>query len=159
MLHATKYRLFIRRGALLQAKRLSSTTPNTKNSPPPLYRNQPDVGENQPENKEKEDDSKKEKDANAFISSLFSNPPNRTWFSKLAWPELPSVETLNKKMEELYPQFTSQFEQIREGYEHMWQFLTMEDFRKIMDEIKRDEKDPMKHPEVAKDAYVRYCFS
>jgi phospholipase A2 len=106
--------------------------------------------------KDDQDDSQKEseRDDNAFISSLFSD---KAWLSaKIDWlDELPSVDAINAKMAQLYPHFTSQFTHLREGYKHMWDYLTMEDFRKIVDEINEEAKDPNKFPEITKDAHVR----
>jgi ABC-type Zn2+ transport system substrate-binding protein/surface adhesin len=108
------------------------------------------------DNEEKQDDNSKKSshDDNAFIASLFSN---KAWLSpKIDWlDDLPSVEAINAKMAEIYPQFTSQFKRLREGYQKMWDFLTMEDFRKIVDEINKGAKDPTKFPEITKDAIVR----
>lgn len=105
---------------------------------------------------DKDQDKSKEEDDNAFISLLMSN---KAWLtSKLHWPDLPSVEEINVKMAELYPQFTSQFNHLREGYAQMWDYLTMEEFRKIVEEIKQEEKDPRLYPEMNKDATVRYII-
>lgn len=106
------------------------------------------------EDKKSSNSNSSQQDDNAFIASLFSN---KDWLSpKINWlDDLPSVEAINTKMAELYPQFTSQFKHLREGYEKMWDFLTMEDFRKLVDEINKDAKDPNKFPEISKDAVVR----
>ncbi|KAI9480822.1 MAG: acyl transferase/acyl hydrolase/lysophospholipase [Benjaminiella poitrasii] len=108
--------------------------------------------------------SKSDKDdddqSNAFITFLMSN---KTWLeNKLPdWPELPSlaetlnVDAINSRMTELYPQFSSQMKQLREGYAKLWDYLTMEEFRKIVEEIENDENDPHVHPEIEKDASVR----
>lgn len=107
-------------------------------------------------NKDPNDDKTctESRDDNAFIGSLFMN---QTWLTgKMEWfDDLPSVEAINSKMLDLYPQFTSQFIHLREGYEKMWEYLTMEDFRKIIDEINKDAQDPTKFPELTKDAIVR----
>lgn len=100
-----------------------------------------------------QDKENKEQDDNAFISSLMSN---KAWLtSKMDWLDLPSVEDINAKMTELYPQFTSQFKHLSDGYAKMWDYLTMEDFRKLVEEIKQEEKDPRLYPEMNKDATVR----
>lgn len=93
-------------------------------------------------------------DDNAFIGSFFTN---QTWLSeKIEWlDDLPYVEAINSKMLDLYPQFASQLTHLREGYEKMWEYLTMEDFRKIVDEITKEAHDPTKFPELDKDAIVR----
>jgi phospholipase A2 len=81
---------------------------------------------------------------------------NKAWLtSKMDWLDLPSVEDINAKMTELYPQFTSQFKHLSDGYAKMWDYLTMEDFRKLVEEIKQEEKDPRLYPEMNKDATVR----
>lgn len=107
-------------------------------------------------NKDPNDDkaSNEHRDDNAFIGSFFTN---QAWLTgKMEWLEdLPSVEAINSKMLDLYPQFATQFVHLREGYEKMWEYLTMEDFRKIVDEINKDAQDPEKFPELNKDAIVR----
>jgi hypothetical protein len=107
----------------------------------------------QNKNKDNENDKDKEQDDNAFISSIMSN--NAWLTSKMDWLDLPSVEDINVKLNELYPQFTLQFNHLREGYAKMWDYLTMEEFRKIVEEIKLEEKDPRLYPEMNKDATVR----
>lgn len=103
-----------------------------------------------------EDEQKKdikEQDDNAFIASLMSN---KAWLSsKIDWPEFPSVDVINAKFAELYPQFNTQFKHLREGYEKMWDYLTMEDFRKIVEQVKKEENDIDVYPEMARDAVVR----
>lgn len=108
-------------------------------------------------NKDNDEDDKKttaSKEDNEFIASLFSN---KAWLSeKMDWlGELPTMEELNTKMNELYPQFTSQFTQLTDSYQKVWDYLTMEEFRALVDEINRDAKDVHKFPELAKTAIVR----
>lgn len=100
------------------------------------------------------DKQQESQDENAFIGSLFMN---QSWLTgKMEWLEdLPTVDAINSKMLDLYPQFTSQFIQLREGYEKTWEYLTMEDFRKLVDEINVDAQDPTKFPELTMDAIVR----
>lgn len=92
-------------------------------------------------------------DDNAFIASLMSN---KAWLSgKIDWPDFPSVDAINAKIQELYPQFSSQFTHLREGYAKMWDYLTMEEFRKIVEQVKKEESDTRVYPEMARDAAVR----
>ncbi|CEP10098.1 hypothetical protein [Parasitella parasitica] len=99
------------------------------------------------------EETKKQEDDNAFIASLMSN---KVWLSnKMDWPEFLSVDAINAKISELYPQFSSQFTNLREGYERMWDYLTMEDFRKIVEQVKKEESDTSVYPEMARDAAVR----
>ncbi|KAI8374151.1 acyl transferase/acyl hydrolase/lysophospholipase [Radiomyces spectabilis] len=94
----------------------------------------------------------KQDEEDIFLSKLFS----RSWsIRKLEFPDLPSVETINSTMARLYPSLTSQFKNISENYAKIWEFLTMEDFRKIFDEIEQENRNPDIHAEVAKDATVR----
>ncbi|KAI9030730.1 acyl transferase/acyl hydrolase/lysophospholipase [Phycomyces nitens] len=94
---------------------------------------------------------------NAFISKMFALKPTLPEIPKLNLPEphIPSVEEINQKMNELYPTFASQFDTLRESYENFWDFLTMEDFRKLLDDIVREDQDESLYPEVGKDAMVR----
>ncbi|KAI7903672.1 acyl transferase/acyl hydrolase/lysophospholipase [Cokeromyces recurvatus] len=111
--------------------------------------------------KKKKKAAQDDEDNNAFISFLTSN---KSWLeNKLPnWSELRSptteylnVDVLHAKMAEFYPHFLTQMKQLREGYEKLWCYLTMEDFRKIVEEIKTEENDPLVHPEIKKDAIVR----
>ncbi|GAA5812698.1 hypothetical protein MFLAVUS_006156 [Mucor flavus] len=101
-----------------------------------------------------EEDNKQPEADDKFIGSLFTD---QAWLSsKMEWLEdLPTVEAINLKMLELYPQFTTQFSHLQKGYEKMWEYLTMEEFRKIVDEINKDAKDPLKFSELNNDAVVR----
>ncbi|KAI8967489.1 acyl transferase/acyl hydrolase/lysophospholipase [Mycotypha africana] len=74
---------------------------------------------------------------------------------KLEWPELPSVDVINAKLAELYPQFITQFSKLREGYAHLWDYLSMEEFRRIVDEVKNEMQDSKLYPEITRDAIVR----
>lgn len=69
--------------------------------------------------------------------------------------KLPSTEDINEKIAELYPSFTSQIEYIKQSYAYLWDFLSMEDFRHMMDEMEKEASDEKTYPEVAKDAHVR----
>lgn len=104
--------------------------------------------------KSEEEDNKQPEADDKFIGSLFTD---QAWLSsKMEWLEdLPTVEAINLKMLELYPQFTTQFSHLQKGYEKMWEYLTMEEFRKIVDEINKDAKDPLKFSELNNDAMVR----
>lgn len=98
-------------------------------------------------------DKEEEKKDNAFIASLMSN---KNWLTnKMEWPELPSVDDINAKLNQLYPEFTSQFTHLHDNYQKLWDYLTMEDFRKIVDELVKEQNDPNIYPEITKDASVR----
>ncbi|KAL0096298.1 acyl transferase/acyl hydrolase/lysophospholipase [Phycomyces blakesleeanus] len=94
---------------------------------------------------------------NDFISKMFSLKSTLPTMPKINIPEphIPSVEEINQRMNELYPTFASQFDTLRESYEHFWDFLTMEDFRKLIDDIQREDQDGLIYPEVGEDAIVR----
>lgn len=110
----------------------------------------PFVYQHMPETKE---EAQKEKEDNDFIASLISN---KNWLtSKIEWPELPTVNDINAKLEKMYPEFTAQFTHLHDNYEKLWDYLTMEDFRKIVDELIKEQNDPELYPEISKDATVR----
>lgn len=131
-------------------KNHSSSTSKSTTSKNPLW-SVPFLSKYTNEDEQKKDI--KEQDDNAFIASLMSN---KAWLSsKIDWPEFPSVDAINAKFAELYPQFNTQFKHLREGYEKMWDYLTMEDFRKIVEQVKKEENDIDVYPEMARDAVVR----
>ncbi|KAI7892682.1 acyl transferase/acyl hydrolase/lysophospholipase [Mucor mucedo] len=147
------------RNSLYYIKReLSSSTchrASSENTKKKVTHNNSPIWSTQFLSKNKQDnDTPRADDDNAFIGSFFTN---QTWLTgKMEWlDDLPSVEAINSKMLDLYPQFASQFTHLREGYEKMWEYLTMEDFRKIVDEINKDAHDATKFPELNKDAIVR----
>ena len=128
----------------------SSTSNNSTTSKNPLW-SVPFLSKYTDEDEKKK--GIKEQDDNAFIASLMSN---KAWLSsKIDWPEFPSVDAINAKISELYPQFNTQFIHLREGYEKMWDYLTMEEFRKIVEQVKKEENDINVYPEIARDAVVR----
>lgn len=132
----------------------STTTTATKSSKNPLLWSVPLLGKDAADKDKANQDTKEQpQDDNAFIASLMSN---KAWLSgKLDWPDFPSVDAINAKIQELYPQFSSQFTHLREGYAKMWDYLTMEEFRKIVEQVKKEENDIRVYPEMAKDAVVR----
>jgi len=132
----------------------STTTTATKSSKNPLLWSVPLLGKDAADKDQANQDTKEQpQDDNAFIASLMSN---KAWLSgKLDWPDFPSVDAINAKIQELYPQFSSQFTHLREGYAKMWDYLTMEEFRKIVEQVKKEENDIRVYPEMAKDAVVR----
>lgn len=86
-----------------------------------------------------------------FLSNLFSIQPS---------DYIPSIipttfEELQSKLASLYPNFENQIETIKEMYNSFWEFLSLEDFRKIVQESLEEDNDPVLHPEITKDAYVR----
>ncbi|KAG2204450.1 hypothetical protein INT47_005241 [Mucor saturninus] len=86
-----------------------------------------------------------------FLSNLFSINPS---------DYIPSIipttfEELQSKLSSLYPNFESQIETIKEMYNSFWEFLSLEDFRKIVQESLEEDDDPVLHPEITMDAYVR----
>ncbi|KAL9550550.1 hypothetical protein MBANPS3_004673 [Mucor bainieri] len=137
----------------------TTTTQTKKTSKNPLLWSVPFLSGSKDVAKDDDDsapnDSKKQRqeDDNAFIASLMSN---KAWLSgKIDWPDFPSVDAINAKIQELYPQFSSQFTHLREGYAKMWDYLTMEEFRKIVEQVKKEENDTRVYPEMARDAVVR----
>jgi phospholipase A2 len=90
--------------------------------------------------------------ADTFLSNLFS--------SSSASDYIPSVipqtfEELKAKMTNLYPAFENQLETIRDMYKSFWDFLSLEEFRRIVQESLEEDDDPELHPEIEQDAYVR----
>ncbi|KAF7724212.1 hypothetical protein EC973_001231 [Apophysomyces ossiformis] len=92
-----------------------------------------------------------------FITTIFSSqltlPKPALELPEL--PELPSIEEMNETMARLYPSFVAQFDTIRESYSHFWEYLTMEDFRKMVEQVQTEAKDSSLYPEVDQDAFVR----
>lgn len=139
-----------------------SSTTTTKSSKNPLLWSVPFLSSKDASSKDDsppppppppQDTKEQHQDDNAFIASLMSN---KAWLSgKIDWPDFPSVDAINAKIQDLYPQFSSQFTHLREGYAKMWDYLTMEEFRKIVEQVKKEENDTRVYPEMARDAVVR----
>ncbi|KAI9011985.1 acyl transferase/acyl hydrolase/lysophospholipase, partial [Phycomyces nitens] len=49
----------------------------------------------------------------------------------------------------------AQFEAIRESYTKFWELLSLEDFRKMVEETRKDDANPHVFPEIEQDAFVR----
>lgn len=96
----------------------------------------------------KEGDAKETEEGNAFITSMFSS-------AALKISETLHLSSMDEKMAELYPAFTSQFDQIRESYSKFWDFLTLGEFREMLERTAAEYRDPRCHPELAMDASVR----
>ncbi|KAI9271702.1 acyl transferase/acyl hydrolase/lysophospholipase [Phascolomyces articulosus] len=91
-----------------------------------------------------------------FISNIFNNMPEWTTPDWITTPDIPtSLEDWTEKMTQLYPAFESQLESMRETYEQFWNFLSMDEFRKIVEESRREDLDATLHPEITLDAEVR----
>lgn len=56
------------------------------------------------------------------------------------------------KLSELYPQLSVQ---LKDGYQKLWDYLTMEEFRRIVDELRKEANDVDKYAELTQDAIVR----
>lgn len=92
-----------------------------------------------------------DKSTDDFLSNLFSIHPS---------DYIPSIipttfEELQLKLSSLYPNFENQIQTIKEMYNSFWEFLSLEDFRKIVQESLEEDDDPILHPEITMDAYVR----
>lgn len=66
-----------------------------------------------------------------------------------------SLEEFKSKMSSLYPAFERQLENIRNMYSSFWDYLFLEDFRKIVKESMKEDTDTGLHPEIEQDAKVR----
>lgn len=89
-----------------------------------------------------------DKSTDSFLSNLFSGD------------YIPSIipisfEELKNKMAALYPNFESQLETIKNMYNTFWEWLSLQDFKKIVKESLEEDDDPVLHPEIRQDAYVR----
>lgn len=92
-----------------------------------------------------------DRSADDFLSNLFSQ--NTTAYLTSVIPT--SFEELKTKLSSIYPSFENQIETIREMYNSFWEFLSLEDFRNIVNESLKEDDDPVLHPEIEHDAYVR----
>ncbi|GAA5799245.1 hypothetical protein HPULCUR_004655 [Helicostylum pulchrum] len=92
-----------------------------------------------------------DRSADDFLSNLFSQ--NTSDYLTSVIPT--SFEELKAKLSSIYPSFEHQIETIREMYNSFWEFLSLEDFRKIVNESLEEDDDPVLHPEIEHDAYVR----
>ncbi|KAJ2964089.1 hypothetical protein NQZ79_g933 [Umbelopsis isabellina] len=95
--------------------------------------------------------AKNESQVDSLLSFFSSATPNIEWST----PSLPSLDNITGKMSQLYAEFPNQINSLRESYNRFWDMLTMDDFRKMIDEIREAEKDPSIHPEITRDASVR----
>ena len=86
-----------------------------------------------------------------FINTIFNTMPDWT----VTTEDLPSLEELTERMTNLYPAFASQMESMRQTYEQFWNFLSMDEFRRIVEESQREDLDASLHPEIMLDAEVR----
>ncbi|CAO3686102.1 unnamed protein product [Rhizopus stolonifer] len=81
-----------------------------------------------------------------FLSRLFQN----------ASDIVPStLEDIKEKMRLLYPAFERQLESLQKMYSSFWDYLFLEDFKKIVKESLEEDDDVMLHPEIEQDAQVR----
>ncbi|KAI8379657.1 acyl transferase/acyl hydrolase/lysophospholipase [Radiomyces spectabilis] len=92
-------------------------------------------------------------DTNELIGKLFSLDYSFSLSTvSLGMPELPSVTDVNDR---LYDVYVSQLENLREMYLRCWEILSLQDFRKLVEETRLEDQDASVHPEVEWDAYVR----
>ncbi|CEG75570.1 hypothetical protein RMATCC62417_10591 [Rhizopus microsporus] len=87
-----------------------------------------------------------EDETNNFLGNLFKNASDIV-------PS--SLEEFKSKMSSLYPAFERQLENIRNMYSSFWNYLFLEDFRKIVKESMKEDTDTNLHPEIEQDAKVR----
>ncbi|CEG69427.1 hypothetical protein RMATCC62417_05504 [Rhizopus microsporus] len=87
-----------------------------------------------------------EDETNNFLGNLFKNASDIV-------PA--SLEEFKSKMSSLYPAFERQLENIRNMYSSFWNYLFLEDFRKIVEESMKEDTDTSLHPEIEQDAKVR----
>ncbi|CAO3617653.1 unnamed protein product [Mucor hiemalis] len=86
-----------------------------------------------------------------FLSNLFSGNP-----SDYLPDFIPtSFEELKSAMASFYPSFENQIETIKEMYNSFWDFLSLEEFKNIVQESLDEDDDPELHPEIHEEAYVR----
>lgn len=95
--------------------------------------------------------AKNESQVDYLLSFFTSATPHIEWST----PSLPSLDNITGKMSQLYAEFPNQINSLKESYYRFWDMLTMDEFRKIIDEIREAEKDPSIHPEITRDAFVR----
>ncbi|KAI9488138.1 acyl transferase/acyl hydrolase/lysophospholipase [Zychaea mexicana] len=84
-----------------------------------------------------------------FIGAIFHSLPD--WSTD----DLPSLEALTERMTNIYPAFASQMESVRQTYEQFWNFVSMDEFRRIIEDSRREDSDESLHPEIAFDTQVR----
>ena len=90
--------------------------------------------------------------SDAFLSNLFSGTNALDYIPDF----IPTTfDELKQKMASLYPAFENQLETIKEMYNSFWEFLSLEEFRNIVKESLEEDDDPVLHPEIDQDAYVR----
>lgn len=88
-----------------------------------------------------------------FISRLFGD-------TRLTLPsfsqQFPSLQAMvNEKIAQVHPTLVAHLEQLEKSYETFWEFLTVDDFRRVKDEIERESCDPSVYEELNWDASVR----
>lgn len=65
------------------------------------------------------------------------------------------MDDITMKMSELYQAFPEQIKSLQESYTRFWEMLTMDEFRQMIDELSKEEKNADKNPEILLDANVR----
>ncbi|KAI9273032.1 acyl transferase/acyl hydrolase/lysophospholipase [Phascolomyces articulosus] len=86
-----------------------------------------------------------------LISQVFSTGDGNTPSIKI-----PNRKDFEETVEKLYPGLAAQLNTMRESYARFWDFLTMDEFRQMVEMAEKETMDTKCHPEVALDATVRY---
>ncbi|KAI8081796.1 acyl transferase/acyl hydrolase/lysophospholipase, partial [Gilbertella persicaria] len=95
-------------------------------------------------------------EATMLIDNTPDNLLNKLFTSSFYTEYMPSTfEELKTKMSSLYPAFEHQLEVIRDMYKSFWEFLSLEEFKAIVQESLKEDDDPELHPEIEWEAHVR----
>jgi hypothetical protein len=97
-----------------------------------------------------------EKDTvDSLLKSFFNSAPS---MPSLEWspPSLPPIDSITMKVSELYNAFPDQIKSLKESYTRIWDLVTIDEFRQMMDEISKRDESPEYNPEILMHASVRY---
>ena len=121
-------------------------------SPPSWVLSRATLAENQGE----ENNSKKNIASFSFssVDDLIGRVFNTT--NDISTIKVPNRKDFEETVVKLYPRLASQLDSMREGYVKFWDFLTMDEFRHMVEMAEKEIKDVKHHPEVGMDAIVRY---
>ncbi|KAG2219995.1 hypothetical protein INT45_001894 [Circinella minor] len=108
------------------------------------------------EQQEEQNKNKKNGDSFSFTSvdDLISRVFNTT--NDISTIKVPNRKDFEETVVKLYPKLAGQLDSMREGYAKFWDFLTMDEFRHMVEMAEKETKDIKYHPEVGMDAIVRY---
>lgn len=62
---------------------------------------------------------------------------------------------VDSALEDLYPKFERQIENLKESYTWFWNFLSLDEFRAVIDETRKEDADASLNPEIEWEARVR----